>query len=161
MLRTNNKTYYLTTTRFNEITYEQNKKYREKFKHEGPLYGSPCLITDKIPHESKCIVIEMLNHNKLHKDYPGKIVGIGMIKNTISYKRIKMYEDQNYNRYTYFGKYHITREEIEKHNITLLHDLENAVFKGKDHLKRSQGITKVPENFSRKVENVGEKIYLL
>lgn len=161
MYRTKNNVYHITTTRFNEETYKENQRYRENVNHVGAIYGSPSLITEKIPRESRCIVIEMLNHKKTHDDYPGKIMGISIIKNITLDRHVKIYKTQNYNRYTYYGKYRITRENIEKLNMTLLNELEAAVFKGKDHLKRAQGITKVPEHFSQKVNNVGERIIKL
>ena len=62
-------------------------------------------------------------------------------------KRYKIYEDRNYNRYTYKGNKRIDRENIiDKEN---LEKLELRLFKGKNHLKRGQGI----QNISLDIHN--------
>jgi len=64
----------IATTRFNDDTYQQNKDYKGKMKHNGSLYGSPVRIKDNIPLDTAIYVIEMNNSTN-------KIEGIGMIKN--------------------------------------------------------------------------------
>ena len=147
--------YYITTTRFSESTYEENQKYRSLSKLTGVVYGTPLLIANTILHGSKCIVIEMLNYGKKHPNYPGKIMGISVIKNSVTDRRFKIYNDQNYNRYTYTGNLYVTRYTLERHYDTLLQSLENTVFRGKGHLKRAQGITKVPQSFMEKHKSIG------
>ena len=39
---------------------------------------------------------------------------------------------------------------LEKHHKTILELVENAVFKGKDHIKRGQGISRLPEKKLKK-----------
>lgn len=150
--------YYITTTRFNENTYKQNQEYKSKAKLLGVAYGTPMLIAKTILHGCKCIVIEMLNYGKNHHHYPGKIMGISIIKNTITDRRFKIYKDQNYNRYTYIGNIYLPRYILERYHGALLESLENTVFRGKGHLKRAQGITKVPESFMQKHPNIGPKL---
>jgi hypothetical protein len=83
---------------------------------------------------SKIYVIEMNNETN-------KIIGIGLIKNKIIPKHHKIYSDNNYNRYTYYGKKRINASDFDD---KVLYELEQRLFKGKNHLKRSQGIVEVP-----------------
>ena len=147
--------YYITTTRFSESTYEENQKYRSSSKLTGVVYGTPLLIANTILHGGKCIVIEMLNYGKKHPNYPGKIMGISVIKNCVADRRFKIYNDQNYNRYTYTGNLYVNRDTLERHYDILLQSLENTVFRGKGHLKRAQGITKVSQSFMEKHNSIG------
>lgn len=151
--------FYVLTTRFNLKTYQENNEYKKKIGFNGTLYGSPKLISQKIPHNSLCFVIEMLNLPKTHKDYPGQIVGIGFMKNKLKDRRCMIYSENFYNRYTYFGGFHIEREHLLKEYSEFIHSIEQSVFKGKGHLKRAQGITCVPDSFLRKHDNIVEDIY--
>ena len=104
MINTYHSTYYVTTTRFNDKTFDENKQFRDKISekmktiYDGCLYGSPTTMTETIPLYSNCIVIEMLNisRNKIsstdqHIDYPGKVMGISLIKNNPQYKKYYLY----------------------------------------------------------------------
>ena len=53
--------YTLVTTRFNNITWESNKKYRTKYKLPGCIYGSPQEMSPKILDNSLVFVVEMNN----------------------------------------------------------------------------------------------------
>ena len=155
------KRIHVLTTRFNPKTYIENMEYKKTIGFHGTLYGSPKTISQKIPNNSICFVIEMLNLPKTHKDYPGKIVGIGLLKNKLKDRRCMIYSDQNYNRYTYFGGFHIGREQLLHEHSEFIHSIEHSVFRGKGHLKRAQGITCVPESFLRKHETIAVDIYNL
>ena len=71
------------------------------------------------------------------------IIGIGLITNRVITKRYKTYSDNNYNRYTYQGKKRIDSNLLDE---VTLKCLEERLFKGKRHLKRSQGIAEVPND---------------
>ena len=74
-----------------------------------------------------------------------KIEGIGKIVNYVhTDRKYKVYSDNNYNRYTYYGKVRINREMIK--NKEKLEKLEERLFKGKSHIKRGQGILNVPND---------------
>ena len=88
----------------------------------------------------------MKNLPKSHKDAPGKIMGIGYIKNHVKYnEKNRIYTDRNYNRYCYRSDYRIDRYELKQENKEMLELLETLVFRGYSHLKRGQGITCVPQ----------------
>ena len=78
-----------------------------------------------------------------HIYYPGKIMGISLLKNNPHYKKYRIYKDDNYNRYTFVGKVRIDRKDIEDREK--LKELENILFYGKSHLKRGHGFTCMPQ----------------
>ena len=75
-----------------------------------------------------------------------RIEGIGLIKNLLVHdKRHKIYENNEYNRYIYRGKYWLSRNHINEFNSQILEIFENILFKGRSHLKRRIGITIITE----------------
>jgi hypothetical protein len=131
---------YIATTSFNIETYSQYKHYKKKTNIEGCLYGTPIKIKDSIPLDSYIYIIEMNNSTN-------KIVGIGLIKNkNLLSKYYRIYENQDYNRYTYRGKYWIDTSTItDIYFQKVINVLETLLFKGATHLKRGQGITELPK----------------
>ena len=128
-------------TRFNNSTWEENCRWREKNNFNGCIYNSPVYIKDNIPLQIPLFVIEMNNETN-------KIEGIGKIVNYVhTDKKYKVYSDLNYNRYTYLGKQRINRDMIK--DTEKLEKLEERLFKGKSHLKRGQGILNVPADIYR------------
>jgi hypothetical protein len=129
------------TTRFNNRTWEENCRWREKNNFDGCIYNSPVYIKHTIPLQISLFVIEMNNETN-------KIEGIGKIVNYVhTDRKYKVYSDNNYNRYTYYGKVRINREMIK--NKEKLEKLEERLFKGKSHIKRGQGILNVPNDIYR------------
>ena len=124
----------LAITHFNNETLYEYLRWRENKKYEGCIYNCPVRIKENIPFMSKIYVIEMNNQTN-------NIVGIGLIINKIIPKLHKIYSDQNYNRYTYYGKKWLPNSCIDKETLITI---EKRLFKGKNHLKRSQGIVEVP-----------------
>ena len=49
---------YIGTTRFNQETWNSNKKWRENNNFNGCIYGCPNLIKTDIPIESIIFIIE-------------------------------------------------------------------------------------------------------
>ena len=83
------------------------------------------LILFTVGYASQPIIVS--NNNPL------TLVDFNSIKRT--------YSDNNYNRYTYCGKKRIDASLLDE---TIRCKLEERLFKGKNHLKRSQGIVEVP-----------------
>ena len=131
--------YRIGTTRFSNKTFQENKKWREANNWDGCIYGSPIPIAKspywrKVDMGAKIFILEMNNDQD-------RIEGIGCIKNYIRYDlSIDIYNDSNYNRYIYRSNFRIERNSINKE---ILDFLEEALFKGKGHLKRGQGITMI------------------
>ena len=136
----------ILTSRFNNDTWDENCKYREKNVTISCVYGSPQRIAEKVPLNSIVFVIEMNNQTN-------KIMGIGLIRNSISIdKYYRVYNTGNYNRYVYMSKYHLDVDTIQAYNAELVAVFENILFKGKTHLKRGSGSTSIPEKlFKQKI----------
>jgi hypothetical protein len=135
---------YIASTRFNNETLESNYKYRADKNINGCIYGSCMMINEKYPINSLLFVIEMNNTQN-------KIEGIGLIKNRLILdKYYKIYEDGNYNRYTYGGKYWVNREQIMEYNSELVEIFDKILFKGKSNLKRISGISVVTEKLFKR-----------
>lgn len=131
--------FYLACTRFNNFTYEENIHYRNEY-NEYVIYGTPLKIRNSYPCGSFMFIAEMNNETN-------KIQGIGLIKNSLVLdRRHKIYENNEYNRYIYRGKYWLSREQIDNIDSEILEIFDNILFKGKSHLKRRIGITVITEN---------------
>ena len=125
----------LVTSRFNELTWDENCKYREKNEISGCIYGPSRKMSENIQLKSPVFVLEM--NNTLNR-----LEGIGLIRNWVQFdKKYRVYESGNYNRYTYKSKYRLDRFEIDSQ---LLEIFDYILFKEKTHLKRGCGFTTVP-----------------
>ena len=132
--------FIIGTTRFNESTAEENKRWREKYKWIGCMYGVPKMICKTIPEHKQMVIIEMLN-----KSPGGEILGFGLIKNyTRTDKHTKIYIDNRFNKYLYNSTYRI--EYNNNLNKDCLDILMKKLFYGSGHMKRGQGITQLRWN---------------
>jgi hypothetical protein len=142
----------IVTTRYNNETWDANKKYRQ-IKGLSCIYASPHKLAESIDLDSCVFVIEMNNSKN-------QIIGIGLIKNKLVTDKVyKIQEDSNYNRYIYQGEHYISREMIDHYNPLLNSILDEILFKGYTHSKRGLGITKLPEKIlkSEKCKNLDIK----
>ena len=128
----------IATTRFNNGSFIENERWRDRNGWKGCVYGTPIKIKECVAPNSYIFVIEMNNDEN-------KIMGVGLIKNSLSMPSKRIYSAGNYNRYTYKGKLRISRSDVEGDYEKVLCILEQLVFKGSRHMKRGQGITVVPE----------------
>jgi hypothetical protein len=128
----------IATTRFNNDSFIENERWRERNCWKGCVYGTPIKIKECVAPNSCIFVIEMNNDEN-------KIMGVGLIKNTLSMPSKRIYSAGNYNRYTYKGKRRLSRTEVGGDCEKVLCILEELLFKGSRHMKRGQGITKIPE----------------
>ena len=130
--------FYLACTRFNNTTYAENTNYRNKH-NEIAIYGTTLKIRDIYNVGTLIFIVEMNNDQN-------KIEGIGLIKNLlVCDKRHKIYDNDEYNRYIYRGKYWLSRSQINNVNEKIIEIFENILFKGKSHLKCRMGITIITE----------------
>jgi hypothetical protein len=128
---------HLLTSRFNTETRKQNEVYRSEKWPNGCLYCSPEQISQHIPINAKIIVLEMDNDIN-------QIFGVGLLKNKPFFNKHSVYEDENYNRYSYVGKYRITREELNNTEEAVFKALDILCFKGNTHMKRGHGLKTFP-----------------
>ncbi len=130
--------YTVAVTRFNDYTWKENEEFRNVQNFSGCLYNSPTVIATVVPTNSNVLVIEMNNTQR-------KILGIGLIRNTLHPRRIKVYSDDFYNRHTYYSRQRVGREAFTEDEIKMLIILEELVFYGSGHLQRGRGIQKLPK----------------
>jgi len=128
---------HILTSRFNTVTRNQNDIYRNKYWQNGCIYCAPVLVNKEIPQGAKLIVLEMDNDKN-------QIFAVGLLTNKPFTSRFSVYEDHNYNRYNYTGRYRIKREECTEEEEAILQMLDFMCFKGNQHMKRGQGLTAFP-----------------
>jgi hypothetical protein len=138
-LRAYKKTHqsFLMTSRFNNQTAQENKRWREKSWPEGCVYCTPSKISDDIPIQAKLMVLEMNNDTN-------QIMGVGLCINKSFVERYAVYQEGNYNRYNYIGKYRIARETLDPTEEAVFKALDILCFTGNEHMKRGHGLKKFP-----------------
>ncbi len=129
----------ICVTRFNNKTFQENENYKNNTNIIGTIYGSPTKISDKILPDTSILVLEMNNSTN-------RIEGIGYIKNKIfiNEKKVKIYNDNNYNRYIYKSNIRIDKKNFSKYEKYFIEKLENLLFKSYNHCKRGHGIQSIP-----------------
>jgi len=73
-----------------------------------------------------------------------KISGIGMVRNKPQLNKNRVYENGNYNRYSFMGKCRIDREQMTEEEKLILSVFDILCFTGNRHMKRGQGLTSFP-----------------
>jgi len=129
--------HFIMTSRFNTNTWNENENYRTLHTKIGCIYGSPCPISINIPHEAIMFILEMNNDTN-------KISGIGMVRNKPQINKNRVYENGNYNRYSFMGKCRIDREQMTEEEKLILSVFDILCFTGNRHMKRGQGLTSFP-----------------
>ena len=131
--------FYLACISFNNITYNENICYRNKY-NKKLIYGSMLKIREIYPKESLIFIAEMnINENKIE--------GIGLIKNVLVYNRThKIHDNSECNRFIYQGKYWLSRTQILDVDFEILNIFDDILFKGKSHLKNRIGIRIITDN---------------
>jgi hypothetical protein len=141
----NNK--YLLTSRFNNETNEENKKYIKKNEKLGCVYCSPEKISKKINDNAILFILEMNNDTN-------KIIGIGMVKNSPICGRYSVYKNGNYNRFVFTGKYRIDRNEMNELEENVMKAFDILCFTGNRHMKRGQGLKSFPTEMLNSIKKV-------
>lgn len=131
--------YTIATTRFNNNTWIENKRWRENKNIASMVYGFPKTIPQIIPVNSMIFIMDMNNDTN-------QVIGISLIRNNRILKGVyNVYNDNNYNRYIYKTQYRINRDEMNEKELDFIKKFDLLLFKGKSHLKRGQGVTKIPD----------------
>jgi len=129
--------HFIMTSRFNNNTWSENENYRTAHTKIGCIYGSPSPISITIPHEAIMFILEMNNDTN-------KISGIGMVMNKPKINKTMVYENGNYNRYSFMGRCRIGREQMTEEESLILRVFDILCFTGNRHMKRGQGLTSFP-----------------
>ena len=95
--------FLIGTVRFNNKTYIENLKWKQRKEYKGCAYGLDKPLSNKIPSGKYVYIIEM--NNEINK-----IMGIGKIKNIIIHSnRSRMYNEDRLNNYIYKSPDFISR----------------------------------------------------
>jgi hypothetical protein len=132
-----NKQYTIITSRFNNLTWTENRVFLEKKKNINCVYCAPTLLSQKVILDSDMFVLEMNNDKN-------KIMGIGQIKNHPKLRKYSVYINQNYNRYVFTGKSRIDREDMNDEEEQIMKAFDILCFKGHYHMKRGHGLLTFP-----------------
>lgn len=128
---------FIMTSRFNDRTLEENESFRQTQPKIGCIYCSPSPVTVHIPHEAIMFILEMNNdHNE--------ITGIGMVMNRPKICKYSVYDNGNYNRYSFVGNYRIDRTQMNDDENMIMRVFDILCFTGNRHMKRGQGLTMFP-----------------
>ena len=138
----------LATTRFNNFTWEENCKMREKNPAAKCIYAAPIQISARVALDRNVFVMEMNNETD-------QIMGIGLVKNHPVAGKYAVHSVHNYNRFVYIGKWRIDREDMSADEKEILKLLEAICFRGINHSKRGQGITVFPMKLQYKSSIIG------
>jgi len=137
-------------TRFNDETYKQYVEYCKKYEDIKCIYNAPVKFNDKTRENDNIYVLEM--NNSLNK-----IMGIGRISRRMYSRKHKMYQDMNYNRYSYEGKQHKHVDNFPDNLREKIEKIEKVIFYTKGHIKRGHGIQCLPLNAYRVCKNNDER----
>ena len=129
--------HFIMTSRFNDRTLSENEAFRQTQPKIGCIYCSPSPVTVNIPHESVMFILEMNNDRN-------EITGIGMVLNRPKICKYSVYENRNYNRYSFVGNYRIDRTQMTDDENTVMRVFDILCFTGNRHMKRGQGLTMFP-----------------
>lgn len=143
------KTHYLMTTRFNNNTHEQMLEYCSKTAKIKCAYGSFTKMAEYLPKDVVMFVLEMNNDKN-------KIMGIGMIRNTLSTKKHFVYNQDVYNTFTYIGSKRIDRTEMTEMEEAVMEICDKVCFKGFFHQKRHKAVTLFPVQVHESYKEEGE-----
>jgi hypothetical protein len=131
--------YRLAASRFNRETWQENETWRRTNNHPGCIYCAPLKIKDNIFNDDIIFILEMHNDEN-------KIKGIGVIKkHECTDKYYRIYNEGNYNRFTYKSPYRLDMTELDGYDKAIVEIFDTLLFKSKKHIKRAQGITELPE----------------
>jgi hypothetical protein len=128
---------FILTSRFNNHTWNENANYRKKNRKLGCVYCAPTPISSEIPMDSILFILEMNNDTN-------RIMGIGMVRNHPVCNKYYVYENENYNRYVYVGKYRIDRDDMSEEEDTIMKVFDILCFTGNKHMKRGHGLKSFP-----------------
>jgi hypothetical protein len=131
---------WLTTTRFNTTTWQENQRFLAKYPKIGCIYPSQEAISQSIPIDATVFILEMNNDEN-------RILGIGIVKNhpICDPAKYRVYGDQNYNRFTYLSKQaRIDRKEMTEEEELYMKVFDRLCFKSAKHMKRLRGIKLFP-----------------
>ena len=82
--------------------------------------------------------------NDTQRMFTNEIAGVGMVMNKPKINKYSVYENGNYNRYSFVGNCRIDRTEMTEHENMIMRVFDILCFTGNRHMKRGQGLTMFP-----------------
>lgn len=137
---------YIMTSRFNTQTLQENRDFVQKSKSVNCVYCCPDSIAKHIPVDIILFVLEMNNDTN-------QIAGVGMVRNHAHMYKYSVYSTSSYNRYIYYGKTHISRENMSEEEERIMKVFDILCFTGNKHMKRGQGLKAFPIDILYKCKN--------
>jgi hypothetical protein len=137
---------FVMTSRFNAQTLEENREFVKKTAAVRCVYCCPDPIAKNIPIDTILFVLEMNNDTN-------KIAGIGLVRNHAFMHKYNVYAERSYNRYIYYGKNHISRENMTGEEERIMKVFDILCFTGNKHMKRGQGMKSFPIETLYKCKN--------
>jgi len=141
-----NLKHFIMTSRFNSHTLQENREFVERNIAIKCVYCCPDPIAKNIPIDTILFVLEMNND-------ANKIAGIGLVKNHAFMHKYNVYSERSYNRYVYYGKTHISRENMTEEEERIMKVFDILCFTGNKHMKRGQGMKSFPVETLYKCKN--------
>jgi len=142
-----NKRQNIVTSRFSNRTWDENRRYIKNKPLYECIYCAPSGLSKDIPIDSKVFVLEMnIDENS--------IMGIGMIINHPNIHRHSVYENNDYNRYSFKGKHRISRESMNEKEEQIMKAFDILCFTGNYHMKRGKGLLSYPSAMLYRVSSV-------
>jgi hypothetical protein len=138
--------HFIMTSRFNSHTLQENRDFVKRNTSIKCVYCCPDPIAKNIPIETILFVLEMNND-------ANKIAGIGLVKNHAFMHKYNVYSERSYNRYVYYGKTHISRENMTEEEERIMKVFDILCFTGNKHMKRGQGMKSFPVETLYKCKN--------
>lgn len=138
--------HFIMTSRFNSHTLQENREFVERNDTIKCVYCCPDPIAKNIPIDTILFVLEMNND-------ANKIAGIGLVKNHAFMHKYNVYSERSYNRYVYYGKTHISRENMTEEEERIMKVFDILCFTGNKHMKRGQGMKSFPVETLYKCKN--------
>ena len=127
----------ILTSRFNDSTWDENRCFVHRNKNVGCVYCSPSPLSSTIPLDATLFMLEMNNDTN-------KILGIGLVKNHPRVQKYSVYDNGNYNRYSFIGKNRIDRDDMTEEEEQIMCVFDILCFTGNTHMKRGQGLKLFP-----------------
>ena len=137
---------FIMTSRFNMQTLQENREFVKKTTAVRCVYCCPDPIAKAIPIDTILFVLEMNNDTN-------KIAGIGLVRNHAFMHKYNVYAERSYNRYIYYGKNHISRENMTDEEERIMKVFDILCFTGNKHMKRGQGMKSFPIETLYKCKN--------
>jgi|UniRef100_A0A6C0IPP3 ribosomal protein L34E len=126
---------YIGLAHFDNKTYLENEKWKSRKNFTGCVYGLQQFLPDTIPYESDVFMIDMNNETN-------QIIGVGLIKKKyIPQNRSRIYENEDFNRFVIKSPFYRNRKFLIDLDKSIVEFLENILFKGYSHLKRTSNMT--------------------